>query len=94
MSLEIESLLYKQVKKPKNHLLTKVINLWDNRYRLNIYIETCAADSIVPKRTIAQSYFCHYFPGNLIIIDGLPQPLEPVTTNRLDTTASSGILVA
>ena len=39
MDLEIESLLFKQVEKPKKHLMTKIINLWENRYRINVYIE-------------------------------------------------------
>ena len=40
MDLEIESLLFKQVEKPKNHFLTKIHNVWENRYRINIYTET------------------------------------------------------
>jgi hypothetical protein len=84
MSLEIESLLYKQVKKPKHHYMTKVINLWDNRYRINVYIEI--EQEGLMKRKIAQSYFCHYSAGNLTIVDGLPK--------SVDTPASSGILAA
>lgn len=66
MDLEIESLLFKQVEKPKNHLLTKIINLWENRYRINVYIEIIE-DNLVKKR-IYSSYFCHYNPGKLTII--------------------------
>jgi hypothetical protein len=66
MDFEIESLLYKQVEKPKNHLLTKIINLWDNRYRINIYIEIFE-DNLI-KKQIYNSYFCHYNPGKLTII--------------------------
>lgn len=68
MELEIESLLFKQVEKPKNHLMTRVINLWENRYRVNVYIEI-EEDNLIKKR-IHSSYFCHYSPGNLQIIDG------------------------
>lgn len=67
MDLEIESLLFKQVEKPKNHLMTKVINLWNNRYRVNVYIEL-EEDNLTKKR-IHSSFFCHYNPGKLTIIN-------------------------
>jgi hypothetical protein len=66
MDLEIESLLFKQVEKPKKLLMTKIINLWDNRYRINIYIET--EENNLTKRKIHSSYFCHYSAGNLDIV--------------------------
>lgn len=69
MDLEIESLLFKQVPKPKNHLMTKIINVWENRYRINVYIEI-DQDNLT-KRKIHSSYFCHYTPGKLTIVDGL-----------------------
>jgi hypothetical protein len=72
MDLEIESLLFKQVQKPKNHLMTKIINLWENRYRVNVYVEI-EQDNLT-KRKIHSSYFCHYSPGKLTIVDGLKKP--------------------
>jgi hypothetical protein len=66
MDLEIESLLFRQVEKPRKHLMTKIINLWENRYRINIYIEI-EEDNLI-KRRIHSSYFCHYSPGKLKII--------------------------
>lgn len=66
MDHEIEKLLFEQVDKPKNHLMTKITNLWDNRYRINIYTELFE-DNLVKKR-ILSSYFCHYNPGKLTII--------------------------
>lgn len=68
MDLEIESLLFKQVSKPKNHFMTKIINVWENRYRINVYVEI-EEDNLI-KRKIHSSYFCHYFPNQLIIISG------------------------
>jgi hypothetical protein len=65
MDLEIESLLFKQVEKPKNHLMTRIINVFENRYRINVYIEIYE-DGLTKKR-IHSSYFCHYYPGKLII---------------------------
>lgn len=69
MDIEIESLLYKQVERPKNHFLSKVINLWENRYRVNVYVEI--EEDNLTKRKIHSSYFCHYHPGKLTII---PEP--------------------
>ena len=68
MELEIESLLFKQVQKPRHHLMTKIMNVFENRYRINIYIEI--EEDNLTKRRIHSSYFCHYSPGNLKIIDG------------------------
>lgn len=69
MDIEIESLLFKQVEKPKHHLMTKIVNVWENRYRINVYIEI-EEDNLI-KRKIHNSYFCHYHPGKLTII---PEP--------------------
>jgi len=66
MDLEIESLLFKQVEKPKNHLMTRIINVFENRYRINVYIEI-EEDGLTKKR-IHSSYFAHYKPGELKII--------------------------
>lgn len=69
MDLEIESLLFKQVEKPKHYLMTNIINVWENRYRINVYTEF-EEDNLI-KRKIENSYFCHYEPGKLTIVDGL-----------------------
>lgn len=69
MDIEIESLLFKQVEKPKHHLMTKIVNVWENRYRINVYTEI-EEDNLI-KRKIHSSYFCHYHPGKLTII---PEP--------------------
>jgi hypothetical protein len=74
MDLEIESLLFKQVEKPKHYLMTRIINVWENRYRINVYIEI-EEDNLTKKR-IHSSYFCHYNPGKLTITDGLKKPLD------------------
>jgi hypothetical protein len=63
---EIEDLLFKQVTKPKHYLMTKIINIFENRYRINVYTET-EEEGLIKKR-IAASYFCHYYPGELRII--------------------------
>jgi len=68
MDYEIEKLLFDQISKPKNHLMTKIINLWDNRYRINVYIEI--EEDALTKKRVHSSYFCHYNPGKLTIMDG------------------------
>lgn len=72
MDMQIEHLLFKQVEKPKDYLMTKIINVYDNRYRVNIYCET-EEDNLVKKR-ICASYFCHYNKDNLYIVNGNPLP--------------------
>jgi len=66
MDFEIENLLFQQVEKPKHYLMTKVIKLWDNRYRINVYTEF--TEDNLTKRKIDSSYFCHYSPGKLTIM--------------------------
>jgi hypothetical protein len=68
-NIEIESLLFKQVKRPKNYSITKSINLWENRYRINVYTEIFDPKDKLSKRKIQNSYFCHYEPGNLKILN-------------------------
>jgi hypothetical protein len=72
MDLEIESLLFKQVPKPKHHLMTKIINVWENRYRINVWIEV--EEDNLTKKKIYSSYFCHYSPGKLTITSELKKP--------------------
>jgi hypothetical protein len=72
MDLEIESLLFKQVSKPKHYLMTKIVNVWENRYRINIWIEI--EENNLTKKKIHSSYFCHYSPGKLTITSGLKKP--------------------
>jgi len=79
MELEIESLLFKQVEKPKHHLMTKIINVWENRYRINVYTEVFDETIQLTKRKIYASYFCHYSPDKLEIKDG---PKNGSTTTK------------
>lgn len=69
MDLEIEHLLFKQVERPKNYLMTRIINVFENRYRVNVYVQI--EEDNLTKRKIANSYFCHYAPGKLTI---MPEP--------------------
>jgi hypothetical protein len=62
MDLEIESLLFKQVEKPKYHFMTKIINVWENRYRINVYVEI-EEDNLTKERFI-QVIFVTILPAN------------------------------
>lgn len=37
-------LLFSQIKRPKNFLFCKAINVYDNRYRINVYTKTMVND--------------------------------------------------
>ena len=63
---EIEGLLFKQVSKPKNHLMTKVINVFHDYYRINIYTQI-EEDGLL-KRKISQSYMTTFRNDVLTII--------------------------
>jgi hypothetical protein len=69
---EIESLLFKQVTKPKHHLMTKIINVFHDYYRINVY--TQIEEEGLLKRKISQSYMTTFRNNELTIIpetDGL-----------------------
>ena len=78
--LEIESLLFKQVEKPRHFLTLKIINVFQNRYRINIYTEI-EEDGLMKKK-ISSSYFCHYSPGNLQIIPETDKKDDSQKKNR------------
>jgi hypothetical protein len=63
---EIEELLFKQVEKPKYHSMTKVINVFHDYYRINVYTEIEEEGLI--KRKIAQSYMTTFRKNILTII--------------------------
>ena len=54
MDLEIEYLLFKKIARPKDYLMTRIINLLEE-------------DGLIKKR-IVNSCFCHYYPGELNIM--------------------------
>jgi hypothetical protein len=63
---EIERLLFKQVEKPNHYMLTKIINVFHDYYRINIYTET-EEDNLMKKK-IAQSHFAQFTKGVLRLI--------------------------
>jgi len=64
--MELETLLFKQVDKPKHHLMTKVINVFHDYYRINVY--TQIEEDGFSKRKITQSYMTTFRDNVLTII--------------------------
>jgi hypothetical protein len=64
--MEIENFLFKQVEKPKHHLMTKVINVFHDYYRINVY--TQIEEEGLLKRKISQSYMTTFRNNTLTII--------------------------
>lgn len=62
----ILKLLFQQVSKPKNYTFTKINNVYDNRYRINLYCEE-EVDNLIKKR-ICASYFCIFDSNKLNIV--------------------------
>lgn len=64
--MELETLLFKQVDKPKDHLMTKAINVFHDYYRINVY--TQSEDGGYLKKKISQSYMTTFRNDTLTII--------------------------
>lgn len=64
----IERLLFEQVEKPAKHLGTKVINVYDNRYRINVYHEVFDPELNLYKRRMFSSFFAAYKDHELHIL--------------------------
>jgi len=66
---KIEKLLFKQVKKPKNLHEVRIANVFDNRYRINVW--TTVEEDNLTKRKISSSYFAHLNGETLTITSGI-----------------------
>jgi hypothetical protein len=53
----IEELLFKQVEKPKGTQAIKIANVFDNRYRINVWVKV--EENGLEKNKIHSSYFAH-----------------------------------
>lgn len=65
----IEKLLFKQVKKPKNLHEVRISNVFENRYRINVW--TTVEEDNLTKRKIHSSYFAHLNGETLTITSGI-----------------------
>lgn len=57
----IEELLFRQVDRPKNITQVRVANVYEDRYRINVWVSTF--EDGLEKKKIGASYFAH-FDGN------------------------------
>ena len=69
MSLPVDvcQLLFKQIEKPKNLEACKAVNVYDNKYRVNVYTRSHCPIYDIDQVRITESYFCHLNGENLTI---------------------------
>ena len=66
--VDICTLLFKQCEKPKNLEVCKAVNVYDNKYRINVYTRSYDDFWDVDKVRITQSYFAKLEGENLTIV--------------------------
>lgn len=64
--LYIEKLLFEQVEKPKQHKNTKIVNVFGDKYRVNVYIEF--EEENLTKTRMHSSYMCSFKNKQLDIL--------------------------
>lgn len=68
--------LFNIVSKPENYIMCKAINVYDNKYRINVY--TNHEEEGLTKQRISNSYFAKINEvGSLEILMGNEPPVEP-----------------
>ena len=67
-STEVCDKLLEMVGKPDNYYMCKGMNVYDDRYRINVYIKEEVDDLTGHKQYIGQSYFCRYNGTDLTIV--------------------------
>ena len=68
MEHDVCGLLFKQVEKPKNLEMCRAINVYDNRYRINVYTRSRCSVYDIDKVRITQSYFAKLQDDKLTIL--------------------------
>jgi hypothetical protein len=66
--VDICTLLFKQRERPKNLEVCKAINVYDNKYRINVYTRSYDDFWDIDKVRITQSYFAKLEGDNLTIV--------------------------
>lgn len=70
------TLLFQQVEKPSNFKMCKAINVYDNKYRINVYTHEVIND--IESQRISQSYFAKLAgEGTSLEILLKPEPVDP-----------------
>jgi hypothetical protein len=68
MEHDVCSLLFEQIGKPKNLEMCRAINVYDNRYRINVYTRSHCPVYDIDKVRITQSYFAKLQDDELTIL--------------------------
>ena len=66
--VDICSLLFKQRERPKNLEVCKAVNVYDNKYRINVYTRSYDDFWDIDKVRITQSYFAKLEGDSLTIV--------------------------
>ncbi|MFM9151718.1 MAG: hypothetical protein ACKOPU_05535 [Candidatus Planktophila sp.] len=75
------TLLFKQVDKPSNFKMCKAVNVYDNKYRINVYTHGVIND--IESQRISQSYFAKLADdGASLEILMKPAPVDPKKKKR------------
>ena len=61
-------MLFKKIEKPSNFEMCKAINVYDNKYRINVYTKNHDPIYDIDKVRITESYFCRITNNELTII--------------------------
>ena len=67
LPVDVCQLLFKQIEKPKNLETCKAVNVYDNKYRVNVYTRSHCPVYDIDQVRITQSYFCHLNGEDLTI---------------------------
>ena len=60
--------IFDHVDKQDNFYMCKAMNVYDDRYRVNIYVKEDIEDLTGHKQYISRSYFCRYNGHDLTIV--------------------------
>lgn len=71
---DVCDILFKQIPKPKNFKMCKAINVYDNKYRINVYTHEVIHD--IDSQRISQSYFAKLNPDDSLDILMGNEPTE------------------
>lgn len=72
------TLLFQQIEKPSNYKMCKAINVYDNKYRINVYTHEVVDD--IASQRISQSYFAK-LAGDGTSLEILLKP-APIDTKK------------
>ena len=61
-------MLHNQYEKPQDFLMCKAINVYDNKYRINVYSKIYDPIGQLERRYISQSFFCRLDKGDKLVV--------------------------